>query len=126
MNSVVGSSAGTRGALSRIRCSRRWKCCRKRWRISGPVKELRKFTGHLAKLSLPLPRIRACGEGLSRTHTPALLVLRPHQGPSVGILFLCGFGGDLFAEVFESGPLEAGYVHLADAETLGDLRLGHL
>src|ERR1700736_4998907 len=112
MNSVVGSSAGTRGALSRIRCSRRWKCCRKRWRISGPVTELRKFTGHLAKLSLlPAGRVFPVAHApLTRASGPTRTPPWPSlQDEEEGIL-LCGFGGDLFAEVFESGPLEAGYV----------------
>src|ERR671939_1864985 len=91
MNSVVGSSTGTRDALSRIRCSRRSKCCRKRWRISGPVTGLGKFTRRTERAFSVLVSLR-----------------------------------EMLSQMLQGRPLQPRDVHLADAQALGHLRLGHL
>src|SRR5215471_8599806 len=96
LNSVLGSSAGMRGALSMTRWSLAAKKARKRRRISAPVTR---------SVSLP-----------------ATLSASPRAGGM-------GSGGlvrDVLPELLERGALQAGDVHLADAQALGDLGLGHL
>src|SRR5215471_9092131 len=103
LKSVLGSSAGTRGALSMTRWSFAAKNARKRRRISAPVTR---------SVSLPA--------------TPGALPSGLRPPPPRGRRRLRRLPRHVLAELLQRGALEAGDVHLADAQALGDLGLGHL
>src|SRR5215471_9140473 len=101
LNSVLGSSAGMRGALSMTRWSLAAKKARKRRRISAPVTR---------SVSLPATLF----------HPGSPSPTRGGDSRSGGLV------RDVLPQLLQRGALQAGDVHLADAQALGDLGLGHL